>query len=339
MRTVGALLVVAACGVDFDIRKAPEPGLARRIAERKNEVLQNPNDVEAQIQLGLLQVEGELWFEAAETLLAAKQRGRDDVRINAALTTAYFQLGYAKSGIEELKACLQKDRSQPDCLFSYGKLIEGDPNENAQQELRAVWLRFLALAPAHPKAGYVRSSLDQLNARLGPPKPPPDAAASQPSGEPPPAPVEHGAAPVPGHPGGSPEGREGVGELNPFGQALAKAFEAAQRNDPSAAAAAFREALAIRPDDPGALAGLAEMLFAQNQMGEAIANAEKAFQLDPKDAQVRWAFGLVMMKNGRRTKEALAAWQALRKDDPEYAEKLGVTKQLEAIEKVMGDAK
>lgn len=341
MRRLFALLGAASlvsCNVDFDQRKAPPAGLARRIAQKQNAVLQNPNDVGALLELGELQLEGEQWFEAADTLKKAKDLGNDDIRIAAGLTTAYFELGYFKPGIEELKSCIQRDRNHPDCLYAYAKLVEPDQSKKAKEELRQVWLRFLAVAPNHKKASYARSSLEQLNAQLGPMETPPPVPSSQPDA-PPEQPDEPASQPaqVPGHPDGSPEPREDVGELNPFGRAIAKAVQAVQRNDAKAAEAAFREALKIRPEDAGAMAGLAETMLAQNRTDEAVKTIEKAYDLDKTDPQVRWAFGIIMIRAKKRIGEAVAAWEALAKDDPEYAERLGIPERLETIKKFMTD--
>ncbi len=335
-----ALLLLFACEVDFTKPKAPDPGLAQRIAQRKNDLLKNPNDAATLLELAQLQHEAGLAFDAADTFLAARRNGLDDIRINAGLTNTYFELGYLKSGIEELKSCIEKDRNNPECLLAYGRLIEGDDSQRAKQELRQVWLRFLQVAPNHPKANYVRGSLEQLDAQLGTAKEPPEEPASQPADDgaapiAPDAPPPAGVAAIPGHPGGTPEASNDVGELNEFGQALSEAIEAVNKNDGVAAEAAFRRALKIRPDDPSAMAGLAETLFAQNKQEEAVKTVEKAYELDAKDPQVRWTFGLIMMRNQKRMSEAIAAWEALNREDPDYAQRLGIPQRLEAVKKLM----
>lgn len=339
MRRLIALFGAASllsCNVDFDQRKAPPAALARRIAQKQNAVLQNPDDVNALLDLGDLQIEGEQWFEAADTFKKAKDLGSNDIRIHAGLTTVYFELGYFKAGIEELKSCIQQDRNNPDCLFAYAKLVEPDQSKKAKEELRQVWLRFLAIAPNHRKASYAKSSLERLNAELGPMQTPPPVPSSQPAPPPtePDAPASRPAQ-IPGHPDGSPEPREDVGELNEFGRAIAKAVQAVERNDAKAAEAAFREALKVRPEDAGAMAGLSETLLAQNKADEAVKTIERAYDLDKADPQVRWAFGMIMIRAKKRLPEAVAAWEALAKDDPEYAKRLKIPERLETIKKFM----
>jgi tetratricopeptide (TPR) repeat protein len=327
MRLVACVLIASACGVDFSKPKAPDEGLAQRIAQRKNDLLQNPDNVKALIELGELQVEAGQMFEAADTLVAAKNTGSDDIRIHAGLTQAYLELGYMKSGVESLRTCIEKDRSNPDCLFAYGKLLEPDQSDRSRLELRQVWLRFLEVAPNHRRATYVRSSLDQIEGQLANMKAPPEEPSSQPSEEP------QDPPPVPGHPGGTPEENEDVGELNELGQAFQKAIAAVKRGDAPGAEAAFREALKLAPDDPGATAGLAEALFAQGKLDEAVKTIEKAYQLDPKDSEVRWAFGMIMERANKRIPDAIAAWEALIAADPEYAGRLGIPKRLEELKK------
>jgi cytochrome c-type biogenesis protein CcmH/NrfG len=62
---------------------------------------------------------------------------------------------------------------------------------------------------------------------------------------------------------------------------------------------------------------------------------EKAYQLDPQDPQVRWAFGLIMLRNQIKMAEAIGAWEALLRDDPEYAQRLGLKDRIEQIKKFM----
>jgi cytochrome c-type biogenesis protein CcmH/NrfG len=344
-RALIAAVLLFGCEVDFSKPKQPDPGLAQRIAQKKNDLMKSPDDVKTLVELGELQLEAGQLFDASETFTAARRTGSDDIRINAGLSATYLDLGYVKAGIEELKSCIERDRNQPDCLFQYGRLVEGDQSPQALQELRQVWLRFLELAPNHRKASYVRSSLEQIEAQLEnvkaqQPDQPANPLAEEPKpaeqpGAPPASPPVAEAAPIPGHPGGTPEEADDVGELNEFGQAISRAIAAVSKNDAAGAEAAFRDALKIRPKDPSAMAGLAETLFAQNEQEEAIKTIEKAWELDPKDAQVRWAFGVIMMKNKMRMGEALAAWEALNADDPEYAKRLGIPERLETIKKYM----
>ena len=215
-----------------------------------------------------------------------------------------MSIGYYDQVEQLLRDCFAKNRGEPGCLYAAGELMMMVGTKPAQEAARSVWAQFVAVAPDHLRANYVRSELDQLNARLGPPSaapkraaPPPSQPASQPASRPAAAPTE--TAPeqpsgnavdpaVPGHAQG-PQGRD-VGELNPFGVAIQKAMVAIRNNDAPGAESAYREALEIRPNDASALAGLSEAQFSQRRIDDAVASIEKAWSIDPSDAQVRWVF-------------------------------------------------
>lgn len=118
---------------------------------------------------------------------------------------------------------------------------------------------------------------------------------------------------------------------DPYIAAMVKAIEARKKNDPRSAEVAYRAALKAQPKDANALAGVAEMLFAQDKADEAVQPAELAYELKPTDPEVRWVFGLVMLSKNKRTEDATAAWEALIKDTPDYAKQLGVPDRLKII--------
>lgn len=285
---------------------------------------------EGQTRLGWAALRAEQWFEAAESFAAAKEQGVDSPELHAGLARTYVRLGYPDATIGALRACFRQAPRQPDCLYAFGALIEADSSEAAQRELQRTWARFLLVAPPdHDKRGYAESALAQLNGRFGPlseeevkgPQPQASQAAS--------APAQSGAGPA-DHPGGDPQASQGVGELNPFGQALQKAYRAWSEGDRKAAETHLREALALRPTDAGTLADLARLQLEQSRLEEAVTTVEKAWSIDPQNAQVRFSFGLVMLRAQRRGKEALQAWHDLMKDSPDYAKELGVEKLLNA---------
>lgn len=118
---------------------------------------------------------------------------------------------------------------------------------------------------------------------------------------------------------------------DPYAAAMRKAVEARTQNDARTAEVAYRTALAAKPKDPHALAGVAEMLFAQEKAEDALKPAELAYELLPTDPEVRWVFGLVMLSKNKRVDDAMAAWDALIKDTPDYAKGLGVPERLKII--------
>lgn len=353
---------LAGCDLELDATRPIPAPLERRIAQAKAELAQDPADLDKRTELGMLFIEAERYFAAAETLKQSLDAGADDAKVHAGLAEAYLELGYFKTCADHLRTCFSKNKDEPGCLYIFGALMEGIDDREAQEEAQRSYRRLLQVAPDFRKAKLAKSSLDQVEARLanmGPPSQPAAAdsggAAAAPTGADPHAGVDgapkadphagiagapsatNGSPPPPDTPGHEapvdPASGKEVGGLNPFGEAIMTAVDAVRKNDAPAAEAAFRKALEIRPDDPAALAGLAEAEFAQGRKDAAVATIEKAYAKDPKDPQVRWAFGRIMIDVRKRMPDALEAWRALVKDEPEYAERLGVPTRLKALEK------
>jgi len=351
-------LALAACDLELDASREIPPDLGRRISQAKAELSSKPNDGALAAQLGELYLEAGQFFEAAEVLKGALDAGAETSAVHGALAEAYLDLGYFQAGADQLRSCFQKNRDEPTCLFVFGQLMEGIDDRQAQTEAQRSYRRLLQVAPDFRKAKLAKSSLDQVEARLGA-MPAPAEAAAEPDGAAPSAPAANphagvaGAPPVAAedphagvvgappvadgaadpHQGVDPSTGKEVGGLNPFGQAIMKAVDAVKRNDAVAAEAAFKDALKIRPNDPAALAGLAESEFAQGKKDAAAATIEKAYAADPKDPQVRWAFGRIMIDMRKRTEDAVAAWKSLVAEEPDYAKSLGIPERLEALEK------
>lgn len=182
--------------------------------------------------------------------------------------------------------------------------------------------------------------------QAAPPSPP--AAAPKPNPiapSPPPAKTTTtaapAAAPTPDASGGLQVGKAlglsphpaGVepGPDDPYIAAMVRAIEARKKNDAKAAEVEYRAALKAQPKDANALAGVAEMLFAQDKADQALQPAGLAYELKPTDPEVRWVFGLVFLSKNKRTEDAMAAWEALIKDTPDYAKQLGVAERLKVI--------
>lgn len=314
-------------------RPAPlDPNLERRIAQKMAQVTSAPADAQAEIELAELYFEGQRYFEAADHFQAASTKGGDVTRVASGLAITYLELGFIPAMVEQLKRCFERDINHPGCLYAFGNLLERDGSPDALAEARRTYLRFLNFAPPdHPRIAYVKSAVEQLNARL--PKEaleaPPNAPASAPAGNP---------ALPPNHPSGGPalpahnaaKGDEDVGELNAFGRAIQKAMDAANKGDLASAELAFKEAIAVAPNDAGAKAGLAETLYAQRKKAEAKTVVEAAHRLDPNDPQVRYTYGLIMLEEPGKKAEALAAWEALMAAEPGYAEQLRLKERIAA---------
>ena len=340
--------LLSACNLDVQPTQRIDPSLLRRIEQKKVDLVSGANGP-GWTDLADLQLKAGQAFDAAHSLAEAERAQDGSARRFAVEAETFLELGYTSRIGTALRGCLQASRTESRCLYVLGRLMEGSRDRDRLEEARLAYRTFLQVAPDDEKANYVKSALDQLDRVLGPESP--SGVASQPaqrSSTPPPpiagtdASTEAGSSAVatPGHGTGSvdPETGQKVGELNPFGMAIMKAVAAVKRNDAVLAEQAFSEAIAIRPTDPSALAGRAEARFAQGPLRhpEAAADIEKAFSVAPQDPQVRWVFGLIMTAVGRRTQEGVAAWEALSRDEPEYARILRIPERLEAIKKLQG---
>ncbi|MEQ9501930.1 MAG: tetratricopeptide repeat protein [Deltaproteobacteria bacterium] len=369
MRRVALLsaLALVACEVDFAKKDIADPGLARRIAQQKAQLQSAPNDGAAWLALADMYFAADQFFDAADAYVRAEALGAPKTPVLAGLANTYLKLGYYQKSIDRLKSCFQLNRNEPMCLYALGTIMESNGDERSLADARRAYMHFLAVAGEHERAAYVKSRIDQITARIGPPDPtetiaigPSSQPASQPAGAPPGA---HGAAPTneptapnapssphaPGSPTGAPatNGPAGVpghgdgdsqdvGQLNAYGLAIQKALAATRANDIPAAQTAYTEALKLRPGDPSARAGLAETYLAQGKIDDAAKMIEGAYDDHPTDPQVRWMFGTVMLQAQRRQREAIEAWESLVEEYPDIAGQLGIPQRLEAAKKFMG---
>jgi tetratricopeptide (TPR) repeat protein len=341
MRPLLALAVALAAGCDLSaaLTQRTDPAVDRDLKALEARAKASPEDLSAQVALGNAYLGAQRFFLAADTFKAVQQKAPDDPRVRVGLAECYNALGYLIESWEQLKSCTDHNPNDPECVLRMAVLMKGDGSKSGLTEARRLFERFLKVAPSDPRAAMARSNLEQVEAQLKqagmvpPPEAEPAEEAPHAEGVPEASPPSSAEAMVPGHPSAGSD--EGVGELNPFGVAIQKALAAMRRNDPAGAEAAFKEALAIRPDDPAAVAGLAEAQLALGKNSEAQASADKAIALDPKDEQARWAYGLVMIRTTKNVPKAIETWRSLVADDPEYAKKLGVTKMLEQIDQII----
>ncbi|MDP6927762.1 MAG: hypothetical protein QGG84_11820, partial [Rhodospirillales bacterium] len=190
---------------------------------------------------------------------------------------------------------------------------------------RNYWRRFLSVVEEHPRLSEVRRRMSEVEAQIETSRDQQPTAAAEPAPKPP-------TATIPEHNGA--QNQEDVGQLNPFGLAIGKAMAAIKRKDSAGAEAAFREALKLRPNDVGTLAGLAETLYHQKKTLEAEETISAAYQRDMSNTQARWVYGLIMLKSGKNMEKALQAWEALNRDSPDFAAQVGVSKTLEAVKQM-----
>jgi tetratricopeptide (TPR) repeat protein len=315
-------LAATAC-LEVEVTAPKDPALMQRVQELEAKRRASPNDLAITIELAMtMQASGDL-FGAAEILKSAAEQSPSAPEPLLGLHRVYTELGYTLNAYKALETCIEKNPRQPECLFRMASfLLLQDGSEVGMRRSRELFTRFLEVAPEHPQSPIVRDALKRMEESLGPP----DEGAvpsSQPSTSPP-------SDRIGAHEGAA--GQE-VGALNPFGKAISDAMRAADNQDAPGAEAAFRRALGFQPGDGMALAGLAEALFSQGKVPEAVSTIEKAYADNPTEPIVQFVFGLVMVKSKQGEARGLEAWKKLVSTQPEYAEKLGVPRMLEAATK------
>lgn len=319
--------LLAAVGCDLGTKRAPlDPEAAKAAVQLVERIEKNPSDGPARLELGDLYWKAGRVFEAADQYKFAMDLSPSEPRAYAGLSDAYEKLGFYQQSFDVLVRCAQTVARSEECVLRIGFALKSDGTKEALSQAAQAFGHFLSIAPNHPRAEEVKKAMADIAAKLGA-LPKTQTATPAEDADPTSRPdiPEHEAA-KPGEP---------IGELNAFGAAIGRALDAVKRNDAKAAETALHEALAISPDDVGANAFLAETYLAQGKMDEAIKQADKAYALDPKDSQARWVFGLVYIRANKDMKKGVDAWRALVADDPDYAEKAGVTKTLQQVEGMM----
>lgn len=331
MRAIAAAsccVLLTACNVGIDTTRPVTPELVRKIEAKSRAAAQSPEDLKVKVELADLYREAGRYFEAADHYLGATQIDPKSPAAHYGLALSYNAVGYYTRAFQSMRDCLGADPDHPDCLFLTGTMLRSDGSQSALEQSRFAFERLLSVAPNDPRAASVRQSLQQLSAQLKPKADAPAAPASRPAGDAPAADAPSGGLALPDH--DNVEGAD-VGALNPFGASIGKAMAAVRADDPTAAESALREALKIRPGDPGATAMLAETLYRQEKVEEAQKTATAAYEANREHAHARYVYGLVHLKSGKDIGPALEAWRALLRDDPAYAEKTGVKATLEKV--------
>lgn len=337
--TVKALLVLPLALIACDLSaRAVDPEAAKNLAEAEARLRAAPDDVDAMIAAGEAAGRAGQYFLAADRFKQAIERDAHKPGGYAGLAEAYNKLGFWQQSYETLNFCSQMPSGNEECLIRLGLMLRSDGSKEGLREARRILKLFLERAPNHARAADVARVVQQIEVQLGPEGAAEEAAPEQPN-VPSSAPAVAGASPhgaggpapvIPEHQGA---GGQEVGALNPFGVAIGRALDAIKKQDAATAETALKEALVIRPEDVGAHALLAETYLHLGKNKEAVASAEKAYALDPNDAQSRWVLGLVMIRTGTNIGKGVEAWRALKRDTPDYAQQLGVTQALEQAEK------
>jgi cytochrome c-type biogenesis protein CcmH len=92
---------------------------------------------------------------------------------------------------------------------------------------------------------------------------------------------------------------------------MASGRQAYEREDWRAAIDAFKQALAVEPDQPEALAFLGLILLQAGHVDDALASVERALASQPGDRFALWARGLVLFHGKQDYAEAVKTWESL----------------------------
>jgi cytochrome c-type biogenesis protein CcmH/NrfG len=321
-----ASVVITAC--DFS-KPAIDATVQEALKKQEAELAQQSMNPAAHFKLAQTYEKAGLTMKAADAYLQVLELDPIHADGMAALGRIYEKLGYYTASFRRLHQCLKTESDHPECLYQIGALLRKDGSKTGLTQSLSYWRRFLRSSTTHPKLDEVRRAVGEVEAQLDTTGRPAQSEHTITEAAPDP---DQASDVISSHEGAS--GSEDVGQLNPFGAAIGRAIAAIRKKDSSTAEAAFRVALTIRPKDAGALAGLAETLFHQGKNEAAQKAVTKAYDSDPKNTQAQWVYGLIMIKSGKNMARALEAWNALQRDSPEFAAQVGVTKTLEAVQKM-----
>jgi len=129
------------------------------VTQLRERLAQNPDDVEANVQMGNLLFDSGQWQRAVEHYQHAldKDPGNADVRVDMAI--AYHQLGQNERARDEID---RVTREKPDHLNAWLNLgvVSAALGDNARA-VRA-WENYLKLEPNSPHAAAIRAQIEDL---------------------------------------------------------------------------------------------------------------------------------------------------------------------------------
>ncbi len=98
------------------------------------------------------------------------------------------------------------------------------------------------------------------------------------------------------------------------------------------AASYYEKSLAVNPKNVGPRTDLASCLYYQGDVDGAIAQLEKSLTYDPRHAGTLFNLGMIRWKGKNDAAGAIAAWQKLLKENPNYGNR-------QAVEDLISEAK
>jgi cytochrome c-type biogenesis protein CcmH/NrfG len=104
---------------------------------------------------------------------------------------------------------------------------------------------------------------------------------------------------------------------------------------PEEAIEAYRQYLAIKPDNPDVRTDMGIMCRKLGQFDRALEEFRKAAQSDPKHANSRYNIGVVLLHDKRDIKGAITAWEEYLRVDPNSERAQRIRDQIEKIKKMV----
>lgn len=135
------------------------PGVIEALAQYRNKLAENPNDLEANIGMGNLMFDSNKWDQAIEHYSKALEIDpkNGDVRVDRAI--AYHSLGQNEKAAEEMKRVTKEQPSHRNAWLNLGVVAGalGDKKTNIE-----AWEQYLKLDPNGPHAAAIRAELQKV---------------------------------------------------------------------------------------------------------------------------------------------------------------------------------
>jgi len=134
------------------------------IQEYRTVLAGDPNNLAANIAMGNALYDAGKWKEAITYYDQALRLNPHNADVVTDMGTCYRNLGMADAAVREYTRALRIDPAHQNALYNLGIVYSEDKKDPA----RAIpyWERLLEIAPKHPQAQHLRSSLENLRRTL-----------------------------------------------------------------------------------------------------------------------------------------------------------------------------